>query len=431
MSKINRRDFIKLTGSAAVAGMVVGFPQIVGAAGKKVVIVGGGIGGSTAAKYIRMADSSVEVTLVEPNADYHTCFMSNEVLAGERSIDSIRFTYEGLKSHGVNVVKDSVTAIDPAARTVTTAGGQTLSYDRCIVSPGISLLYDSVPGYSAEVAETVPHAWKAGPQTVTLRKQLEAMPDGGTVVIVAPPNPFRCPPGPYERASLIAHYLKHNKPKSKLLILDPKDKFSKQGLFTAGWKKFYGYGTDNSMIEWISGAAGGKVESFDAGSMTLQAAVESYKGDVINIIPAQRAGTIAQTAGLTDDSGWCPVNPKTFESTVHAGIHVVGDASIASPLPKSGYAANSEAKVCAAAVVDLLNGREPGQPSYVNTCYSIVGKDHGISVAAVYRLGEDGKIASVEGAGGLTPGDASEEMLKREVTFAHSWFQNITHDTFG
>ncbi|RCX33083.1 FCSD flavin-binding domain-containing protein [Thioalbus denitrificans] len=431
MSKFNRRDFIKLTGSAAVAGMVVGFPQIVGAAGKKVVIVGGGIGGTTAAKYIRMADSSVEVTLVEPNADYHTCFMSNEVLAGERSIDSIRFTYDGLKGHGVNVVKDSVTAIDPAARTVTTAGGQTLSYDRCIVAPGISLLYDSVPGYSAEVAETVPHAWKAGPQTVTLRKQLEAMPDGGTVVIVAPPNPFRCPPGPYERASLIAHYLKNNKPKSKVLILDPKDKFSKQGLFTAGWKKFYGYGTDNSMIEWISGAAGGKVESFDAGSMTLQAAVESYKGDVINIIPAQRAGTIAQTAGLTDDSGWCPVNPKTFESTVHAGIHVVGDASIASPLPKSGYAANSEAKVCAAAVVDLLNGKEPGQPSYVNTCYSIVGKDHGISVAAVYRLGDDGKIASVEGAGGLTPGDASEEMLKREVTFAHSWFNNITHDTFG
>jgi sulfide dehydrogenase [flavocytochrome c] flavoprotein subunit len=431
MSKFNRRDFIKLTGSAAVAGMVVGFPQIVGAAGKKVVIVGGGIGGATAAKYIRMADSSVEVTLVEPNADYHTCFMSNEVLAGERSIDSIRFTYDGLKGHGVNVVKDSVTAIDPAARTVTTAGGQTLSYDRCIVAPGISLLYDSVPGYSAEVAETVPHAWKAGPQTVTLRKQLEAMPDGGTVVIVAPPNPFRCPPGPYERASLIAHYLKNNKPKSKLLILDPKDKFSKQGLFTAGWKKFYGYGTDNSMIEWVSGAAGGKVESFDAGSMTLQAAVESFKGDVINIIPAQRAGTIAQTAGLTNDSGWCPVNPKTFESTVHAGIHVVGDASIASPLPKSGYAANSEAKVCAAAVVDLLNGKEPGQPSYVNTCYSIVGKDHGISVAAVYRLGDDGKIASVEGAGGLTPGDASEEMLKREVTFAHSWFNNITHDTFG
>jgi sulfide dehydrogenase [flavocytochrome c] flavoprotein subunit len=431
MSKFNRRDFIKLTGSAAVAGMVVGFPQIVGAAGKKVVIVGGGIGGATAAKYIRMTDSSVEVTLVEPNADYHTCFMSNEVLAGERSIDSIRFTYDGLKGHGVNVVKDSVTAIDPAARTVTTAGGQTLSYDRCIVAPGISLLYDSVPGYSAEVAETVPHAWKAGPQTVTLRKQLEAMPDGGTVVIVAPPNPFRCPPGPYERASLIAHYLKNNKPKSKLLILDPKDKFSKQGLFTAGWKKFYGYGTDNSMIEWVSGAAGGKVESFDAGSMTLQAAVESFKGDVINIIPAQRAGTIAQTAGLTNDSGWCPVNPKTFESTVHAGIHVVGDASIASPLPKSGYAANSEAKVCAAAVVDLLNGKEPGQPSYVNTCYSIVGKDHGISVAAVYRLGDDGKIASVEGAGGLTPGDASEEMLKREVTFAHSWFNNITHDTFG
>ncbi len=430
MSRLNRRDFIKLTGGAAVAGLVVGFPQIVGAATRKVVIVGGGIGGATAAKYIRMADSGVEVTLIEPNADYHTCFMSNEVLSGERTIDSIRFTYDGLKGHGVNVVKDKVTAIDAGAKSVTTAGGQTFSYDRCIVAPGISLQYGSVPGYSAEVAETVPHAWKAGPQTVTLRKQLEAMKDGGTVILVAPPNPFRCPPGPYERASLIAHYLKQHKPKSKVIILDPKDKFSKQGLFTAGWKKFYGYGTDNSMIEWVSGAAGGKVESFDPGSMTLQAAVESYKGDVINIIPAQKAGDIAQAAGLTDDSGWCPVDPKTFESTLHPGVHVVGDASIASPMPKSGYAANSEAKVCAAAVVDLLNGREPGQPSYVNTCYSIVGEEHGISVAAVYRYA-DGKIVAVEGAGGLTPADASAEMLKREVSFAHSWFNNITHDVFG
>ncbi len=433
MANFTRRDFLKVTGTAAAASSLTLAAGTASAAAKgKVVIVGGGIGGTTAAKYIRMADPSIEVTVIEPNQHYHTCFMSNEVLSGERTIDSIKFGYSGLKGHGVNVVHDYVTGIDADKQVVKTQNGKSFKYDRCIVSPGVDFRWDTIGGYDESVAEQIPHAWKAGPQTVTLRKQLEAMKDGGTVVIAPPPNPFRCPPGPYERASQIAWYLKNNKPKSKIVIVDPKDKFSKFGLFTAGWKKHYGYGTDNSLIDWVSGAEGGKIESVDAKSKTVQAAVEAFKGDVVNIIPAQKAGKIAFIAGLTDDSGWCPVDMKTFELKKHNNIHVIGDAAIQSPLPKSGYAANSEAKVCAAAVVSLLNGESAPQPSLVNTCYSIITPEDGISVAMVYNYA-DGTINKVKGSGGLTPGyaDTTMEMRKREVSYAHSWFNNITHDVFS
>jgi len=443
MSNFTRRDFLKISGGVAVATGAASFPMISMGASKKVVIVGGGIGGATAAKYIRMMDSSIDVTVIEANKHYHTCFMSNEVISGERGLDSIRFGYGGLAGHGVKVVHDMVTGIDPAKQMVETEGGKHFSYDRCIVSPGVDFKWDTIEGYDAKVAETIPHAWKAGPQTATLRKQLESMKDGGTVVIAPPPNPFRCPPGPYERTSLIAAYLKHHKPKSKILVIDPKDKFSKFGLFTAAWKKYYGYGTENSMIEWINGAAGGKLESVDAKGKTLQAAVEAFKGDVLNVIPAQKAGKIAFAAGLTNDSGWCPVDHKTFESTIHKNIHVIGDSAIQSPLPKSGYAANSEAKVTAAAIVALLNGHEAPQPSWVNTCYSVVHPGDGISVAMVYDYGpimdKDGKptgkmgVRKVKGSGGLTPGydEGSMAMRAREEQYAHSWFNNITHDVFG
>jgi sulfide dehydrogenase [flavocytochrome c] flavoprotein subunit len=425
MSKINRRNFIKIAGSAAAVS-AVGFPAIAAAGGKKqVVIVGGGVGGATAAKYIRRADSSVEVTLIEPNKHYYTCFMSNEVIGGDRSMDSIKFGYDGLRKHGVTVVHDMVTAIDAKGRKVTTKGGKSFGYDRCIVAPGISFV-DNIEGYDAAAAEKMPHAWKAGPQTALLRKQLEAMADGGMVLIAPPPNPFRCPPGPYERACQIAHYLKSHKPKSKILILDSKDKFSKQGLFTQAWDRHY-----KGMIEWVKAVdTGGGVKSVNAAAGTVSTEFEEYKPAVTNIIPAQKAGTIAEVAGLTDDKGWCPVEGKTFESTLHKGIHVIGDAAIQSPLPKSGYAANSEAKVVAAAVVDLVNGREPGTPSWVNTCYSIVAPQDGISVAMVYNL-VDGKVAKVKGSGGLTPMDSSPADRAREVQYAHSWFNNITNDIFG
>lgn len=435
MTKITRRDFVKATGAA---GLVAAAPSFAIAAGaKKVVVVGGGIGGSTAASYLRMADSSIEVTLIEPNKTYHTCFMSNEVIGGERSLESLGFGYDGLRARGVNVVHDTVAGIDPDARMVKTAGGGNYGYDRMVVAPGIDFKWETLEGYDASVAERIPHAWKAGPQTATLRKQLEAMRDGGTVVISAPPNPFRCPPGPYERASLIAHYLKNHKPQSKVLILDAKSRFSKQGLFVQGWKDLYGYGTPNSLIEWINAEQTDQgIAKVDAGAMSVTTRFgDVHKADVLNVIPAQKAGKIAFDAGLTGDGEWCPVDKATFESSVHKNIHVIGDASIATTMPKSGYSANSQAKVTAAAIVALLNGHEPGTPSYVNTCYSIVGKDYGISVAAVYRLGKDDKgapvIAGVKGSGGLTPLDASAEHRRREVQYAHSWFRNITHDTFG
>jgi len=428
--KINRRKFVQSAGLITAASVLT-TPNLVLGATKKVVVVGGGTGGATAAKYLRLADPSIEVTLIEANKDYYTCYMSNLVLGGGRPLDSIKFGYGGLASHGVKVVHDVVTGIDAAGKKVMTAGGNTFAYDRCIVSPGIDFHWDKIEGYDAKAAETVPHAWKAGSQTMALRKQLEAMDDGGTVVIAPPPNPFRCPPGPYERASQIAHYLKHNKPKSKVLILDPKTKFSKMGLFTQGWKDLYGYGTDNSIIEWRGAAQEAGVVKVDAASRTVTTQFgDEVKADVLNVIPAQKAGKIAFAAGLTNEKGWCPINLQTFESTIHKGIHVLGDASVAKGMPKSGYSANSQAKVCAAAVAAMLAGGDAPVPAYVNTCYSIVGTDYGISVAAVYRLAADGsKITRI--SGGLTATDASAETRRREAMYALSWFDNITNDIFG
>jgi sulfide dehydrogenase [flavocytochrome c] flavoprotein chain len=415
MSKQNRRSFLKTLGlGATVATAATYTPFAIGGSSKKVVIVGGGMGGAVAAKYIKMMDKSVDVTLIEANKDYYTGFTSNLVVSGERSLDEIKFGYDGLRGHGINVVIDKVINIDAQAKSVKTAGGKTFNYDRCIVAPGIDFRYDRINGYSEEVANTkITHAWKAGPQTVMLRDQIQSMRKGGTVIISAPPNPFRCPPGPYERTAQIAHYLKHNNPTAKILVLDDKEKFSKFGLFMGGWKKHYGYGTDNSMIEWVKGSAGGKIESVDVAGMKLSGEVDDYKGDVINIIPAQKAGHIAHVAGLTNDSGWCPIEGKTFESTIHKNIHVIGDAAIQSPLPKSGYAANSEGKVCAAAIVALLNGDKVPDPSYVNTCYSVIAPGDGISVAMVYAY-KGGKIVKVEGSGGLTPDKFDAKFRARE-----------------
>ena len=268
-------------------------------------------------------------------------------------------------------------------------------------------------------------------QTKLLHDQLHSMKNGGTVIVAPPRNPFRCPPGPYERVSQMAHYLKHNKPKSKIIVLDSKDKFSKFGLFTNGWKKHYGYGTENSMIDWIPAYKGGKIEGVDANARVVTAEFDDFKADVINIIPAQKAGKIAFTAGLVNESGWCPIKGDTFESTIHKNIHVIGDAAVASPLPKSGYAANSEAKVCAAAIVALLNSDKIPDPTFVNTCYSVIAPGNGISVAMVYGY-KDGKIIKIKGSGGLTPDETFDAKLRsREVEYGYSWFHNITSDAFG
>lgn len=427
---LTRRHFIKLSAGAATASMV-GFPLIAKGAKKQVVVIGGGAGGATVAKYIAMADTSIEVTLIEMNKEYYTCFMSNEVLGGDRQIDSIKFGYDGLAKHGVKVVHSKVTGINPSTKKITTESGE-LIYDSLIVSPGVEMKWGTIKGYDESVIEQIPHAWKAGPQTLLLKKQLEAMKDGGVVIITSPPNPYRCPPGPYERASQIAHYLKQHKPKSKVIILDAKDNFSKQPLFTQAWKELYGFETDKSLIEWVPLSKEGNVVRVDAKKMAVYAGEleDEHKADVINIIPPQTAGKIAIDAELTDDSGWCPVDKKTFSSKKHKDIYVIGDACDATKMPKSGYSANSQAKVCAMAVVAALQGKEIGTPSYVNTCYSLVAPEYGISVADVYRL-EGEVITPVKGAGGVSSQDASVTYRKREAVYAHSWFTNITQDMFG
>lgn len=425
----NRRDFIRLGGgaSAALATGIAGFPSIARAAGRRVVVVGGGVGGGTAAKYLRKFDPSLEVTLVEPSKTYLTCFFSNLVIGGLRDMKSIEFGYDGIAKRGIKLVHAAATAIDPAARKVALEGGQTLDYDFCVVSPGIELNYGGIAGYSEDAAQKMPHAWKAGPQTMLLRLQLEAMDDGGVVIIAPPADPYRCPPGPYERAGLIANYLKHKKPKSKILIFDAKDAFAKQGLFLAGWKELYG-----DMIEWVPMASEGKVTKVDAAAMTVTAGnlETDHKANVINIIPPQSAGKIAKDSGLANDKGWCPINPATFESTLHKNIYVIGDAAIAPPMPKSAYSANAQAKVCAAAIAHAAAGSTPPSPVLFNTCYSYLAPDEAISVGAIYKI-EEGKLAAVKGAGGVTPSKATRTMRAREAEFAVSWYTNVTDDIFG
>lgn len=428
MSKITRRTFTRLSAAAGIATTVgaLGFPLIAKAAKGRVVVIGGGFGGATCAKYLRRANSELDVTLIEKDTQFVTCPFSNTVLGGLRDIDSITHGYAALRNrHGVNVVHDMAIKIDPAARQVSLKSGTTMAYDKLVVSPGIDFKWGALEGYDKAASKVVPHAWKAGPQTLLLRKQLEAMPDGGVVLIVPPANPFRCPPGPYERASMIAHYLKTNKPKSKIIILDAKEKFSKQALFMGGWDELYG-----EMIEWRAASAGGAVSRVDSKAMTVETEFGDEKGDVINVIPPQSAGRIAIDAGLANDKGWCPVDPQTFESTMQQHIHVIGDACMAGKMPKSGYAANSQAKVCAAAVAAMLKGEQPGGVSFINTCYSLVAPDYGISVAAVYRLTDKG-IVGVQGAGGVSPASAPDSFRQNEAKYAVGWHDSITSDMFG
>ncbi len=432
MKDYSRRDFLKIAGTTgAVSALgVMGFPAIVNSAkaSGRVVVVGGGFGGASCAKYIRKFDSAMAVTLVEPKKAFITCPFSNLVLGGLREMPSITHSYDALKGkHGVDVMHDMVTEIDAAAKKVKLAGGKTLEYDRLVVSPGIDFKWDAIEGYDAAASKTIPHAWQPGEQTTTLRKQIEAMADGGVYIMVAPPNPFRCPPGPYERVSMVANYLKQNKPKSKILILDPKDKFSKQPLFMQGWEKLY-----PGMIEWVKGSDGGKVDEIDVATRTLTTELgDKHKGDVINLIPPQKAGAIAFAAGLTNADGWCPVDQRSFESKVHKGVHVIGDSSVAGKMPKSGFAASSQGKVAAAAIVSAMAGETMPEPSYVNTCYSLVGPNYGISVAAVYRLGTDGTIVKVEGSGGVSPKDVDDAFRAQEAVFTRGWYDSITADIWA
>ncbi|MDP2824616.1 MAG: FAD/NAD(P)-binding oxidoreductase [Sulfuritalea sp.] len=419
---LDRRNFIKLLGGAsslalaACAGTGGGLSGPTG--GRRVVVVGGGYGGTIAAKYIRMMDSSIEVVLIERNDHFVSCPFSNLYIGGlMKDLSPLTIKYDKLTAnHGVKVLQAEVTGIDAAKKVVMTSSGE-VTYDRLVLSPGIDFRTEEIKGYNlATTPEIIPHAWKAGPQTVLLRKQLVDMKDGGTVVLTIPLAPFRCPPGPYERSSMIAMYLKQHKPKSKLIVLDANpDIVSKAGLFKKGWKKHY-----EGIIDYRPAK---KVTEVDVGRKTVVIeGLEDVKGDVINLIPPQRAGHIAVAAGLVGpDKNWCPVNPTSFESTIHKGIHVIGDACVAGAMPKSGYAANSQAKACATNIVNTMNGKELVDFSGINTCYSYLSAKEAVEVTGVYKVDkEKNVIIAVPGSVGVSP-----DLSETEAIYAESWLKNI------
>jgi sulfide dehydrogenase [flavocytochrome c] flavoprotein chain len=419
MAHPSRRQFLK---AASKAAALLPLPALAQGSSGRVVVIGGGFAGATCARFVKRMDPRVTVTLVEASRTFTACPFSNSVIAGLRDLTAQQFGYDKTAASGVAINFATATAVDPRARTVILGDGVRLGYDRLVAAPGVDIRWDSLPGYTEAAAEQMPHAWKAGPQTLLLRNQLEAMADGGTVIISAPANPFRCPPGPYERASLIAYYIKTKKPKSKLIVLDAKDAFSKQGLFQNAWKELY------PNLEWVPLSKGGNVNSVDVGAMMLITDFDRYRGDVVNVIPPQKAGRIAEVAGVTNNTGWCPINPETFESTLQPGIHVIGDATIAGAMPKSAFAANAQAKVCAAAVVKLLAGQKPDEPRLINTCYSLAAPDYGISIANVYRP-KDGVL--VDAGGGVSPANAPASFRAQEAMFANGWFKTITGEVFG
>lgn len=398
-------------------------PAVLAQAKPRVIVIGGGYGGATCARNLHRL--GMAVTLIEENAVYTSCPFSNLVLHGSRDIAAQQFNYDAIAREGVEVVAMRAQGVDGAARRVLLSDGRTLAYDRLVLSPGIDVRFDALPGYDSSAADIMPHAWKAGAQTLLLRKQLEAMPDGGTFVMSVPNNPYRCPPGPYERASLIAHYFKTQKPKSKLIVLDAKDVFSKQRLFLDAWKALY-----PDILEYVPLASGGKTTEIDAKTKTVITEFGAHKGDVVNVIPPQRAGAIAEVAGATDRSGWCPIDPVTFESKLQPNIHVIGDASIAGAMPKSAFSANAQAKACAQAIALLTSGQAAREPKLINTCYSLVAPDYGISVAGVYQPGK-GILADVPGAGGVSQLNASPAVRATEAQYAHDWFNITTAEVFG
>lgn len=420
--KVTRRQF----GLAAVATAgALSAPALMAAARPNVVVVGGGAGGATVARYLaKAAKGDINVTLIEPTRTYYTCFFSNLYLGGFRELGSIGHSYGKMASgFGINVVHDWATGIDRDKKMVALASGGSVSYDRLVVAPGIDFRYETVPGYGIEAANKMPHAWKAGSQTELLKAQVEAMPEGGRFVMVAPPNPFRCPPGPYERVSMIAHILKQRNPTAKILIIDPKEKFSKQALFQSGWATHY-----EGMVEWLPASIAGKVTRIDAEAMEIHTDAEVFKADVANVIPGQKAGHIATSAGLANDSGFCPIVPATMQSQVDENIYLVGDSTIAGDMPKSGFSANSQAKVAAMAVRASLTGSKLFPARFANTCWSLIATDDGVKVGAKYEATAE-KIAKTEGFISKVGEDA--ELRKRTYEESIGWYEGITSDIFG
>lgn len=422
MMKLNRRLFM---GSAAALSVALSTPMLRAQGKPRVVVIGGGAGGATAARYMaKDSKGALDITLIEPASTYYTCFFSNLYLGGFREFESLGHSYANLVStHGITVVQDMAIGVDRDAKTVTLAGGSVVPYDRLVISPGIDFKDGSVPGWDASKQEIMPHAYKAGPQTQLLKAQIEAMPQGGRFAMVAPPNPYRCPPGPYERISMVAHLLKASNPTAKILLVDPKEKFSKQALFEEGWNKHYA-----GMIERVGPDFGAdKVEVRpDTMEVVIDGTVE--KVDVCNVIPAQMAGKIAMLAGVTNDSGWAPVDPFTMQSRTDANVYVLGDAAAQGEMPKSGFAANSQAKVAAMTIRGELTGSKVFPAKYTNTCWSLIDTDDGVKVGAAYEPTAE-KIAAVDNFVSKTGEDAA----LRKATYAESvgWYDGIVADMFG
>ena len=391
----------------------------------RLVVVGGGFAGATLARSVKRLSPEITVVLIEARERYVSCPMSNLVIAGRRSLAAQTFDYRGLEAAGVEVVRGMAVDVDATKQCVRLQGGVTMDYDRLVLAPGVMLNFDQLSGMSEQGAEKMPHAWQAGAQTTLLRRQIEAMPDDGLVVISVPAAPYRCPPGPYERASLIASYLKQNKPKAQILILDSNERFSKQALFQQGWKHLYG-----DRIRWQSASNDGRVIRVEPDAMRLHTDFATHTPDVANIIPPQQAGLIAHRAGVADVSGWCPVNSLSFESRLQPNIHVIGDAAIAAPMPKSAFAANAQAKVCAIALVRLFRGMQPQSTVLANTCYSYLEPNSAISISGAYRT-QDGQFASIAAAAGASPLIPPEGLQAQEALHAADWFRAITQETFG
>ncbi|MBG6206395.1 NADPH-dependent 2,4-dienoyl-CoA reductase/sulfur reductase-like enzyme [Labrenzia sp. EL_126] len=417
---LNRRQFI---GTTATMAAVLSAPMVRAQGKPRVVVVGGGAGGATAARYIaKGSKGAIDVTLIEPTRKYYTCFFSNLYLGGFKEIEDIGHTYGGLAAGGVNVVHDWAVGVDRDARTVSLAGGGSLPYDKLILSPGIDFVEGAVEGWGLSAQNAMPHAYKAGSQSELLKAQLMAMPEGGTFAMVAPPNPYRCPPGPYERVSMVAHFLKQNNPTAKIIVADPKPKFSKMALFQEGWANHY-----EGMIDWIGDDFGGGNVSVDPKEMTVSIDGEVTKVDVCNVIPAMKAGRIAELAGVTDGN-WAPVNASDMSTKADADIYVLGDASSQGDMPKSGFSANSQAKVCANAVRGALTGSKVFPAKFSNTCWSLIAPDDGVKVGATYEATPE-KIAKVDGF--ISQTGESSDLRKATYEESEGWYTGITTDMLG
>jgi len=421
VKKFSRRQFNTVAG-AAVASLAA--PSIASGALPKVVVIGGGAGGATAARYIaKDSKGAIDVTLIEASKRYYTCFFSNLYLGGFRNYGSIGHNYYGLAvNHGINVIHDWANSVDNSGKKVQLASGESVTYDRLVLSPGIDLKYDSVPGYSAADQSKMPHAWKSGTQVQLLKRQVNNMKQGGTFVMVPPTNPYRCPPGPYERVSMIAHTFKKRNPTAKIIVLDPKPKFSKQGLFMDSWEEHY-----PGMVTWIDAPTHGGIKNVNAAKMEIETDLDTFKADAASVIPAQKAGSIVTKAGV-NSGDWCPIKPSSMASTADSNIYVLGDASVASKMPKSGFSANSQAKVAANAIRGELTGSRVFEPRFSNTCWSLVATNDGIKVGANYNAGSE-KIEIVDKF--ISKKGESADLRKATYEESLGWYAGITADMFS